>query len=216
LGGSSSFCVGLLYLINQLYKHTSDKKTLVLDAIKIEREILQETGGIQDHIWPVYGGLNSIEIHQDGNFFVKPLPITEDFYKEIEKSVVLIYTNEQRIQEEIAKSHESKDKTRILDISHKAYEFFIKEDIKSIGELLYESWKEKRGLSSLISNTKIDQTVSTVIEKGAYGAKLLGAGGCGFVLAICNPKVKEILTDIFKDSILSIQFESDGVSKIYS
>lgn len=216
LGGSSSYCVGLLYLINQLYGHLEDKKKLVKDAIKIEREILKESGGIQDSIWPVYGGLNSIEIHRTGEFSVKPLPITEDFRQELENSMVLIYTNEQRSQEEIAKSHNYKDKIQILSLAREAYDCFVEEDIESIGELLYEAWKQKRALSPLISNLKVDTTISTVMDCEAYGAKLLGSGGCGFVLAICNPTAKAKLLEVFGDDVLPFKFESTGVSRIHS
>lgn len=215
LGGSSSYCVGMLYLINKLYNISTDKVKLVKDAIEIERHILNESGGIQDQIWPAFGGFNSIEIKPNGNFSVKPLPITEDFRNELENSIILIYTNEQRKQEEIAKSHENKYKKRILDISKSAYEYFLKEDIKSIGELMYESWNEKRNLSTLISNNKVDDIISTSIRYGAFGAKLLGSGGCGFVLAICDKQIKSKLTEIFKDAVLNIKFDRNGVSQIY-
>ena len=219
LGGSSSYCVGLLYLINKLYERPElTTKQLVCDAITIERTILKEAGGIQDSIWPAYGGLNSIEINTDGDFFVKPLPVTEDFYKEFEESVVLIYTNEQRNKEDIAKSHDStdKDKTRILEISKEAYGCFVKENIRGIGHLMYETWKEKRNLSPLISNPKVDETIAAVIRDGAYGAKLLGAGGCGFVMAVCHPVAKSKILQRFGDDVLPIRFESKGVSTIHN
>jgi len=216
LGGSSSYCVGLLYLINQLYGRPIDKKKLVYDAIKVEREILKEAGGIQDSIWPAYGGLNSIEIHSTGDFSVKPLPITEDFKQELEDSMVLIYTNEQRSQEEIAKSHNHKDKMQILSLAREAYDRFVEEDIEGIGNLLYETWRQKKDLSPLISTPKVDHTVKTVMDNGAYGAKLLGSGGCGFVLAICTPHTKAKLLEVFGDDVLPFKFESTGVSRIHS
>ena len=215
LGGSSSFCVGLLYIINKLLEIKQNKSDLAKDAIHIERRILNESGGIQDQIWPTYGGLNSIEINQDGIFFVKPMPVTDDFRKELEKSILLIYTNDQRQQNEIAQSHEDKDKLRILEISKESYKYFLTEDIENIGKLLFESWKEKMKISSLISNNKINNIGKIIMENGAYGIKLLGAGGCGFIMAICNPNVKNKLTELFKDSILDINFETGGVSEIY-
>ena len=178
LGGSSSYCVGLLYLIDQFYGRTTDRKTLIKDAITIERTILKEAGGIQDHIWPMYHGLNSIEIHTNGEFSVKPMPVTKEFHDEIEQSIVLIYTNDQRNQDNIAGAHDGKDKRIILDIARQSYNHFLKEDIEGIGKLLYEGWKEKRQLSSLISNTKIDDMMDIIMRNGAYGAKLMGTGGC--------------------------------------
>jgi D-glycero-alpha-D-manno-heptose-7-phosphate kinase len=216
LGGSSAFCVGMLYLINQVLEQPHiTKRHLVNDAIYIERVLLEEAGGIQDQIWPVYGGLNTIEIHTDGDFSVKPLAVTEDFKEELQNSIVLIYTNDQRDQDSIAKSHEKKDKRAILDIAKEAHGYFIKENIERIGELLHVSWQAKSHISPLISTPKIDHIVNTVMSMGAYGVKLLGSGGCGFVMVICNPRVKAKIKETFGNSILDFKFSNDGVSVIY-
>jgi len=214
LGGSSSYCVGLLYLLHKFQNRAIGKRNLAKDAIQIERKILKEAGGIQDQIWPAYGGFSSIEIDRGGDFKVKPLPVSDDFLSELEESIVLIYTNEQRTQEEIAKSHEGADKKRILDLSKEAYGAFVNEDIRYVGELLFESWKMKRDISPLISTPKVDETIETVMGCGAYGAKLLGTGGCGFVMAICNDVVKETIEDIYRDSVLPVRFDKEGVTQI--
>jgi D-glycero-alpha-D-manno-heptose-7-phosphate kinase len=214
LGGSSSFCVGLTFAVRNLLNSDISKKIVADDAIHIERVILSESGGIQDQIWASYGGTNSIQISKDGNFSVKPLPITVDFKNELENSMVLIYTNEQRSSGEIAKSHEEKNKDNILEISKKAYNSIIQEDIKTIGSLLYETWNEKKNISPLISNNNIDNIIDICMSFGAYGAKLLGSGGCGFVLVICNKNVKTKIVDTFKNNIMEFKFEKEGVSRI--
>lgn len=217
LGGSSSFCVGMLYLIDKVMKNTTTvNKKLALDAIKIEREILQESGGVQDQIWPSYGGLNTIEIKPSGDFLVKPLPVTSEFKTELQQSLVLIYTNNQRNQNNIAKSHESKNKTDLLDISKQAYTCFLNEDIKNIGTLIYQSWLEKRNISDLISTEKIDEIVNTTMGMGAYGAKLLGSGGCGFVLTISDPITAHKIKERFKNSVMHFEFENQGVTEVFS
>lgn len=214
LGGSSSFCVGLTFAVRNLLNLSTSKKIVSDDAIHIERVILNESGGIQDQIWASYGGTNSIQINKDGNFSVKPLPITEDFKKELENSMVLIYTNEQRSSEEIAKSHEQKNKDNILEISKEAYKSIIQEDIKTIGTLLYHSWNEKKNISPIISNSNIDNIIDVCMSLGAYGAKLLGSGGCGFILVMCNKTTKVKIEEIFKDNIMEFKFEKEGVSRI--
>ena len=214
LGGSSSFCVGLLHAIYKLENKEYCKKTLAKEAIEIERYILNESGGIQDQIWASYGGLNTIEIKKSGDFLVKPLSVTNEFKEELEKSILLIYTNEQRSQNEIARSHENKDKVKIMEIAREAHACFLNEDIKGIGNLLHEAWEEKKKMSNLISNSKVDGVVNMVLNNGAYGVKLLGAGGCGFIMVICNPIVKNKLTLLFKDSILDMKFESLGSNQI--
>jgi D-glycero-alpha-D-manno-heptose-7-phosphate kinase len=215
LGGSSSYCTGMVHLIKSIGGEKLNKKDIAKAAIHIERNILKDSGGIQDQILSSYGGFNTIKIDTKGNFTVKPLPISDTFKKKFQDSIVLIYTNSQRGKDEIAKSHEYKDKKNILALAHKAYKAFLKEDIKEIGTLLFEAWKEKRAISPLISTKEIDGVVDTVMGMGAYGVKLLGSGGCGFLMVICNPAVKKKILRKFGKDILEIEFEDQGTSIVY-
>lgn len=216
LGGSSSYCVGMSHLLRTFLNKKISKKQIAKDAIEIERNILKESGGIQDQIWAAYGGLNTIEINKNGDFFVKPLSVTTEFREHLLDSMVLIYTNEQRTCDKIAKSHQNKDKTTILKLAREAHICLISEDIKSMGNLMYESWLEKSKLSSHISTDSVDSIISTCLKAGAYGAKLLGAGGCGFILVICDPKTKRKITNIFKNNILDFDFDYTGASTMFN
>lgn len=217
LGGSSSYCVAMSYIIDKLKESNLSKKEIINSAIKIEREILKESGGIQDQIWPFAKGFSSIEIKQDGTYNIKPLPITEAFEQELQDSMVLIYTEEQRNNDVIAKSHEDdiNNKIQILETAKQAYKLFEQEDLKGIGELVYESWLSKERISPYISNGKIKTIIDDVMNMGAYGAKLLGSGGCGFVLVICNPFVKNKLIRKYKENILDFKIDKTGVTSIY-
>ena len=215
LGGSSSYCVGMCYLMRKFLDLEVSKKIIAKDAIEIERNILKESGGIQDQIWAAYGGLNTISIDSSGDFSVKPLPVTEDFKKELKNSMVLIYTSEQRGSSEVAKSHEKQDKMQILELAHQAYSSIVSEDIQKVGQLLHQSWLAKTKISNLISTDTVNGIISSCMSMGAYGAKLLGAGGCGFVLVMCNPKVKNKIIEIFSDSILEFEFDYSGASTIF-
>lgn len=215
LGGSSSFCAGMVHLMKSLKGEPINKKDIAKTAIHIERNILQESGGIQDQIWAAYGGLNTITIKKSGDFTVKPVPVSDTFKRRLEDSIVLIYTNDQRNQNAIAQSHENKDHRNMLELARKAYQAFLREDIEEIGSLLFEAWGEKRNISPLISTEKIDNMVDTVMGMGAYGVKLLGSGGCGFLMAICNPVSKEKIVEAFKENILEFKFENRGTSVVF-
>jgi len=217
LGGSSSYCIGMIYLLCKLNNLSLSNKDIIKSAIDIERNILKESGGIQDQIWPFAKGLNSIEIQKDGNFYTKPLPVTEEFNSEFEKSFTLIYTNEQRNTDVIAKSHENdvENKLHILKFSKEAYSSFLQEDIKNIGNLLYESWLYKNKISPLISNTKINIIINDVMSMGAYGCKLLGSGGCGFILVISDPITKTKIEQKYNGYVLNVNFEKIGTSEVF-
>lgn len=216
LGGSSAFAVSILLAIYKKLKYNINKNNLSLDAIKIEREILKEAGGIQDQIWASYGGFNSIEIKQNGNFFVRPLPVSSNFIEEFEKSIVLIYTLQQRNSDTIAKDHIEYDKSKILEISKSAYLEFQKENIIEIGKLLTHSWLEKKKISHNICTKEIEDIINVLDTiDGIYGYKLPGSGGGGFILTLCNSKAKIKLEEIFKDLILPIKIEKNGASCIH-
>jgi len=217
LGGSSSFCVGMIYILNKVMeKPEISRKTLAKEAIYVERHILKEPGGIQDQIWPVYGGFNTIEIKKDGDFLVKPLSITKEFKEELQNSILLIYTNDQREQYTIAESHKNKDKKAILEISKEAHQLFLNENVEQIGHLLRKTWEEKQKISSLISTEKINQMIEEIKNSGAYGWKLLGAGGCGFILVLCDQISKQKIKEKFNNVTLDFKFEDNGVSVIHN
>ena len=54
--------------------------------------------------------------------------------------------------------------------------------VDDFGRLLHTSWLEKKKLSELITNNKIDNLYDEALRYGALGGKLLGAGGGGFLL----------------------------------
>jgi D-glycero-alpha-D-manno-heptose-7-phosphate kinase len=211
LGGSSSCCVSLANSICVLKGIPANRNKICLDAIKIEREILKESGGIQDQIWACYGGFNNITIQRNGKFTVKSMPVSDDFKNEFESSLMLIYSKKQRVLNRVPQSHNNEDKKKILQISKCALDEFVNGNIKSIGNLLYDSWKEKRALSPFISDQRIDYMIDDIINQGAYGAKLLGSGAGGFILVVCNKNTKRKLTTKYRDAIVDFKFESNGL-----
>lgn len=212
LGGSSSCCVSLIRAIDVLRGTERKRYDLCQDAIHIERKILNEPGGIQDQIWACYGGFNTISINKNGSFVVEPINVSYDFMRYFESSLMLIYSEQQRQTNEVAKSHENKDKTNLFKYSQQAINHLENENIESVGSLLYDSWLEKRNLSSLISNGKIDEMIEDIMNTGAHGAKLLGTGGAGFILVICDRNVKKKLKEKYNGNILDFEFENEGVT----
>ena len=73
---------------------------------------------------------------------------------------------------------------------------------------------EKKKISNLISNNNIDSIINRCMELNAYGAKLLGSGGCGFILIMCNESSKNKIKSEFEDKILDFKFESNGATRI--
>lgn len=191
IGSSSSLIVALLQAIYEMYNVVYTKKTLAKDAIYIERELLREAGGIQDQIWASYGGLSSIEIERNGEFFVRPIPVYDEQIKEFQKWSLLFCVNIGRQSYEIAKSHQNvnalESKRKILELSEEMLKMFSGGYWEDVGLILHKSWENKKQISGLISNSDIDRYYDIALNNGAFGGKLLGTGGGGFLYIMCEP-----------------------------
>jgi D-glycero-alpha-D-manno-heptose-7-phosphate kinase len=63
-------------------------------------------------------------------------------------------------------------------------EALLQADFKSAGEMLLEGWAMKKQLASAISNPGIDRLYEIAIDRGAWGGKILGAGGAGCLMML--------------------------------
>ena len=89
--------------------------------------------------------------------------------------------------------------------------------VKKIGSLLHDQWEEKKKLTNGISNYKINKIYDLAKKLGVYGGKLLGAGGGGFFLFICDSKVKKKLKKKLKSqNFVDFKFEFTGSQIIYN
>ena len=215
LGSSSSFIVGLLKALDRLKGVKTNKQNLTTDAIFIERVQLEEVGGIQDQIWAVYGGFNSISINTNGKFTIRPLPLSKKFLDCFKKHSVLIYTGQQRDSFNIAESHNNPDsighKEDIFRIASLATNAFFQEDLEKISHLLCHSWESKKAISPLISSTYIDILCNKATKCGASAVKLLGCGKDGFLFCLLNSGIsKDNFIHEMNMSHIDIDFDFRG------
>ena len=218
LGSSSSFTVGILHALNALKGKMSSKEQLAKTAIHVERGLLKENVGIQDQIAAAYGGLNRIDIRQDGGFSVNPLIMDGERLRILQDSLMLVYTGTSRFSSNIAKSQIQAIPNKLAQL-HRMYRM-VEEgamvlqgsgEIDDFGRLLHESWQLKRQLTSSISPGFVDQIYDQAISAGALGGKLLGAGGGGFMLFFVNPNYRDkVLKALDQLLVVPIEFDSTG------
>jgi len=189
MGSSSVFVVGLMNLLNNFQGKKIKKKMLAQKSIHFEQKILKDVVGSQDQVAVSYGGFNKIIFEAGGGFNVHPISIKKKTLNKLNRNLLLVYTGINRTAHDIAKSYINKlhksRKSHILKISSfvgEAEKTLRKGNVSNFGNLLHESWLEKKSLSSAITNSSIDEIYNNAIKKGALGGKLLGAGGGGFFL----------------------------------
>lgn len=193
LGSSSSFVVGLL---NTLMAHQGkfvQPMDLAYQAIEIERNVLKEHVGCQDQTLAAVGGFNLIEFRRTDDIVAHRVPLGPARVREFDDHLLLIFTGLRRRAEEQAARQVARiaDNTmrlvRMRELVDEAYESVVAGRWEEFGRLLHESWLNKRALEASISNETIDSIYSAGLEAGAWGGKLLGAGGGGFLLFFVPP-----------------------------
>lgn len=220
LGGSSTVIVALLKAFSTYYGDDLDNYELADLAYRLEREQLGLKGGKQDQYAAAFGGFNCMDFGKDG-VWVNPLGISEDTVNELQYCSLLCYTGKSRESADIIASQVQsvKEKTNLdaLDAAKAlAYEItkeLMKGDVVDAGKLLGETWEQKKKFSSKITNPMIDDMYNTAIQAGAYGGKVSGAGGGGFMYFICKYDRKQAVAKALQKKggiITDFMFEPQG------
>lgn len=213
LGASSVLTVSILRALDEFFEFHWSKTELANIAFYIERKTLKLTGGMQDHFAAAFGGFNFIHYHENGNVSVETMDLNENFKREFESSLISIYTGTSRESARIIENQQSammKQNQVVIDSLLRMKEIATdmrismrKEDIKALGSQLHESWLLKKSTSALITNKAIDILYERARELGAYGGKIAGAGGGGYLILLAPPENRShILTNLVKEDMV--------------
>lgn len=220
LAGSSSLVISLLAaMFNASGMPMMNRKKFADTAYHVEREMLKRPGGYQDQYAAVFGGFNFIEFSKKG-VTISPLRLEEDLVSEWHSSMMLFETPYPRH----SMAHEverGKDKDilaggesieylkKIRDYAFGMRDSLISGDVRSMGELLHESWLEKKKLPG-VTFPEFDSLYDTAKKAGAYGGKLSGAGGGGFLYVVCDmADRKRIMNALSQKGAKFVNFDFD-------
>ena len=220
IGSSSTFTVGLLNAIYRLQKFNLTQKELAARAIEVEQNIIGENVGIQDQIMSALGGIQVIYMSDKG-WETKPFKITSDYKTHLESHIMLGFSGVSRHSEIQAKKKvdnikEGKTDSLLLEtaeLANEAIDMLAKEkEMFIIGDLLDKAWNIKKNLADGVTEKWIDDIYYSAIENGAYGGKLMGAGGGGFFMFLVPPKYqKEFKEKMYQIKVwVPFKFDNDG------
>ena len=219
IGSSSSFTVGLINALQTYLGKPLTTHELALQAIDIEQNIIGESVGVQDQIMAAYGGIKVLEL-SGANTKVRDLRIHDHYVEDLEQHIMLGFSGISRLSEVQAKKQVDSIKEgksvqtlesmqKITNEALKIFEHESNSSIKDIGLLLQEQWNYKKTLTDSVSNSDINSIYDAAIEAGAYGGKLMGAGGGGFFMFLAPPNAHQKIKDRLKQINVWIPFKFD-------
>lgn len=226
LGSSSSFTVGLLHALHAYRGESISREELAAEACEVEINICGEPIGKQDQYGCALGGVNVIDFRRDDGVTITPVNIESSFQDTFQKSLLLFYTGLTRsastilrnqMQEMTTNNKKSQVVTQMADMTMDFSKAIISCDILSIGKMLNEAWILKKYTSQEITNEVVDGMYEKALEAGAWGGKLLGAGGGGFLL-ICAPEYThaKIKNALKKYRCMPFEIDRTGTTILYN
>jgi D-glycero-alpha-D-manno-heptose-7-phosphate kinase len=192
LGSSGSFTTALLkalYAHRRRLLHPSELAEL---ASEIEIVRLGESVGKQDQYIAAYGGVTCFTFHPGGEVAAEPLNVPMDTLFTLEDNLLLFFTGfsrrageiltDQRTRSEQGDAAMIQNLDDVKELGRRSRDTLMKGDVAGFGALMDEQWAQKKRRSSGMSSTQIDEWYDLGRRSGALGAKLVGAGGGGFLL----------------------------------
>ncbi|MEK6884994.1 MAG: sugar phosphate nucleotidyltransferase [Nanoarchaeota archaeon] len=218
LGSSASLAVLMVSLLSNLQGIKYDDYKIAELAYKAEREELGIKGGWQDQYASVTGGFNFMEFSKDKTL-IYPLRLKEEIINELNSHLLLCYVGKSHSSGEVHKNQEEvfkKDEdvvnnlNKIKELAFEIRDSLLTNKLDKFGEILHESWINKRKLSQSTTNSSIDGLYEMGLKNGAVGGRLLGAGNGGYILFFISPKKRNQLTkELINKGIEIMNFNFD-------
>lgn len=205
LGSSSSFSVALMKGLYAAQCKRVDRHEIAEAAAHLEINLVKEPIGKQDQYAAAFGGFNIFQFNSNGSVDVTPTRIDYKKRLDFEKHLLLFYTGITRDASSVLSEQKENTEQKLQTLKAMAdsvfgfHEKLTKGDFKGMGEMLHEGWIKKKSLASKVSNPVIDAMYAAGMNHGAWGGKILGAGGGGCILFISAPdKQPEVRSAVAK------------------
>lgn len=225
LGSSSTVVVVILKALTELLNLPLDDYELAQAAYRIERVDCGLQGGRQDQFAASFGGINFMEFYAGNKTVITPLRVKHWILNELESSLVLFFTGQSRESAQII-SDQSSNIVRGLSNSIEAMhgmkrealtmkESLLRGDFNSVVECLRQGWENKKRSAKSVSNPKLDEIYSQVIQAGGLAGKVSGAGGGGFMMFFvpCDNRMNVLKTlSSFEGQVSNCHFTKQGAT----
>jgi D-glycero-alpha-D-manno-heptose-7-phosphate kinase len=197
MGSSSAVTVGLLNAFHAYRGVHRSAEQLAREACEIEVDILGKPIGYQDQFASAIGRMNLIEFER-GGVHVEPIVAAPGAFAQLHRSLMLFYLGGTRSTDTVLARQNAgiRNGTNVdaliamRDLAYRTRDLLSEGDVDGVGLVLHEGWELKRTVADGISSNGIDEAYARARDAGALGGKLLGAGGCGFLLVYARDRAQ--------------------------
>ncbi len=207
LGSSSALVVSMIKVLYAAYGVSTDPHTLAELAYRIERVDMGIPGGRQDQYSAAFGGM-SVYHFGGSRVIVEPVLTDPSALLELESSLIIGYIGDRSL----LTRHLMEDQVQRLVQGdtlryHDETKMFVDESVRLLrslriadfGRLLHDAWEVKKAFSPHIAPPIVNDVYALAREHGAWGGKITGAGGGGFMVFACpfdrRLKLERVLTE---------------------
>ncbi len=197
LGSSSSFSAALIKGLYGLRGKKIDRHTTAEEASRLEIDLLKEPIGKQDQYAAAFGGFNVFQFNKDGSVTVEPVFMDYKKSFDFQNHLLLYFSGITRPPLSVLHEQKSNIKNKFKTLKNMAgmvdqfRDCLLAGNFKLAGELLHKNWVNKKTLAKNISSPVIEDLYDTAIKSGAWGGKILGAGGGGCLLFVVPPTKRD-------------------------
>lgn len=217
LGSSSSFTCAILKALHA-YKHEYvSAEQLAAEAVEVELGRLHGPIGKQDQYIAAHGGVMEMCFDSSATE-VTPLRMSQETRDALTENLLLFFTGYSRAAAKILKEQDDKSKKddgeitknlhHVKDLGLRSSGAIENGNLELLASLMDEHWNWKQKRSSGMSNGKINEWYNLAILNGALGGKLIGAGGGGFLMFLCENKAN-LRAAMTKAGLKEVRFNFD-------
>ena len=194
LGSSGSFSCAMIKAFYEFNSKKISASQLAKEATIVERDILKKPIGLQDQYISAYGGFREFKVNKNGFVRSKLINLKSNSRNLIKYNFQLFFLGNSRLSDKILASDQAffkklnkkKDSSYadLISLGLEINNAIINADMISIAKIMniQQSLKEKRHLS--LTEDIVKEAIKYAKINGAMGAKLIGAGGTGFLMTL--------------------------------
>lgn len=210
LGSSGAFSLAALAVLFKLRGTQITCHHLAETACRVEMELLSRGTGKQDAYASAYGGLAILHMSKAGVVEVERFHNGDFLIRQLERHLLLAdlggrHDSGRQFEFEARASASSliDNLQEVSALAESAVSCLGRGELSALGKLFTQQWQLKLERQPSKFHEKVHELVVQVCRAGAWGAKLVGSGGAGFMCIVVSPRCRSAVAKVLSDRAIA-------------